>query len=196
VVTWNTFGLKTGLELRACKPNVPGASLNQNLKKKSRITMNWQGPIRLFKDDGTKAALPRTVPHSPGAYRVRVLREDGQPEPMHRLNRDDPDGILHIGTALYVRSRIMEFQRSAIRNSATARVRGGHNAGCNFSIYRYAQKFPLGTLYVDYCLQPTVDNADALEYRLHEDYQVRFLDRPPLDASAGRLSRGQVRQVP
>lgn len=33
-----SFGLKTGRELRICKPNSLGASLKRDLKKKSRLT--------------------------------------------------------------------------------------------------------------------------------------------------------------
>jgi hypothetical protein len=83
---------------------------------------------------------------------------------------------MHIGETADLSRRVGYFENAAAGGKAP------HQAGWNFSNYRCARLFSLARLYVDYCVTSTKQDARALEHQLHEDYQFRFLDRPPLDA--------------
>lgn len=135
----------------------------------------WSLPVRLFTTAGEREPLVN-VPKGSGAYRIRVLNCNMQPEIIRRVDGDDVDGILHIGESEYLRDRIRVFQKVA------AGGKGSHQAGSNFSDCNYARKFSLQNPYVDYQARPTKQGARNLEHELHEQYQAVFLDRPPLDA--------------
>jgi hypothetical protein len=83
---------------------------------------------------------------------------------------------LHIGETSDLRRRVGFFQNAAAGGAAP------HQAGWNFNNYRYERLFPLPKLCLDYRVTRTKPDARALEHQLHEQYQFRFLDRPPLDA--------------
>jgi excinuclease UvrABC nuclease subunit len=141
----------------------------------------WLHPIRLFTETVKRAQLA-DVPKTPGVYRVRVLTENLQPVALRRLNGDDADGILHIGTSSDLNRRIGEFQ------GAAAGISSPSQSGWNFHSYGYVEKFPLNTLHVDYRTTNTERDAENLERQLHEQYRRRFLDRPSLDAQGGKSS--------
>jgi hypothetical protein len=95
--------------------------------------------------------------------------------PLRRLDGDDNDGILHIGTTGVLADRIAAFQQTALQG------KGGSQSGWWFSHYGYVRKFALDSLYADCIVKATEDDARALERQLHEDYCIFFLDLPPLD---------------
>jgi excinuclease UvrABC nuclease subunit len=126
-------------------------------------------------ENGMRTLLSE-LPRKPGVYRIRVLHDDEQGEPINRVDGADSDGILHIGKATDLHSRARLFQGAAIGGKHP------HQGGWNFSNYRYSRRFPLRRLAVDWRVMPNERKARELEHQLHEDYQFRFLDRPPLDA--------------
>jgi hypothetical protein len=135
----------------------------------------WSAPIRLYLDNGARAPL-MAVPSAPGVYRIRVLRSDGLSEPISRTDGADDDGILHIGKSGDLQTRVKYFQGAAAGGKAASQ------AGWNFNNYRFVRRYPLVSLAVDWYRTANVLAARQLEHQLHEDYQFRFLDRPPLDA--------------
>lgn len=143
--------------------------------------VGWSQPVRLFDASRAKESLSM-IPARPGVYRVRVLNAKQQPVVLRRLDGDDPDGILHIGMTGKgggnLRSRITNFQQTALRG------KGPSQSGWVFNYYRYERRFSLDSLYVDYVVAASAQAARKLEHQLHEEYWLRFLDLPSLDAQA------------
>ena len=116
----------------------------------------------------------------PGVYRIRVFTRDGRPVPIPRLNGIDELGILHIGHSEQLGLRVRVFRQAA------EGLKAPHPAGRQFHQWGFASRFRPQDLRFDYVI--TIDKADAikLERHLHEEYRLRYLDKPPLDAQSGQ----------
>lgn len=140
----------------------------------------WEGPFPVDSDD---AAYRSQLQESPGIYRIRAFTSSRNPETLPRCNGTDPNGILHIGEAAYLRTRVRDFRNAAFRGG------NSHSAGCEFSDSGFASQFPKETIYYDFAQMASKEAAVKSEYELHVEYRKRFHDKPPLDASIGKKKR-------
>ena len=60
-------------------------------------------------DDGLRR---ETSLKSSGVYQIRLVRQDASPQIIHRLGKDDPTGILYIGSATNLQRRLKQFLAS------------------------------------------------------------------------------------
>ena len=116
-------------------------------------------------------------------YRIRAFDSQGQPVSIPRLNGVDPLGILHIGQSVRLGTRIREFRQAAEGKHAR------HPAGKQFHLWEFQRRVPLSSLRFDYVLVQNGGEAIKLERQLHEEYRRQYLDKPPLDAQSGQLSK-------
>jgi len=119
------------------------------------------------------------IPPFSGVYEIRWAIE-GRPRPIARVDGVDENGLLYIGKAENLRSRIKAFWRY-IRSE-----KGQHTAGYTYVFYDYEKKFRPDQLEVRWMTVPE-DEMDKEETRLLDEYINKYLDRPPLNLSIKRM---------
>ena len=118
------------------------------------------------------------VPLSSGVYQLSWAI-DGHTQPIHRLNGIDENGLLYIGKANDLKSRIRGFWRYITSE------KGKHTAGFTYIFYMYERKIKPEQLGVRWMLLPK-DEIDYIETNLLDDYLNKYLDSPPLNISIKR----------
>jgi excinuclease UvrABC nuclease subunit len=139
------------------------------------LSFNWSEPFPLF---DTKHHL--TVSGKPGVYRIRVFKPEGEPSPISRLAGLDSEGVLHIGKSNSLGRRIRQFRQAA------EGLKASQHAGREFVKWKFERMIPRERLRFDYFETEDEREALRLEKSLHDDYRLRFLDRPPLDSTSGQ----------
>jgi hypothetical protein len=104
---------------------------------------------------------------------------------MSRIAGTDHEGILHIGKSVNLKRRLRAFRRIVSRNEEN-----GHHAANEFINWGFVRVFPLERLMFDFALAASERSALDLERHLHVEYRKKYLDRPPLDATAGQDGAG------
>ena len=114
-----------------------------------------------------------SIPPFSGVYEIRWAIK-GTPQPIARVDGVDANGLLYIGKAENLRSRIKAFWRY-IRSE-----KGKHTAGYTYVFYDYERKFRPDQLEVRW-MTVSEDEMDREETRLLDEYVNKYLDRPPLN---------------
>jgi hypothetical protein len=139
--------------------------------------VNWSPPYLLF--DTTHHLGLR---YRAGVYRIRAFKNDDEPVLIKRFAGTDPLGILHIGKSNDLGTRIRTFRQAA------QGLKAQHHAGVEYFRWQYERLVPHSKLKYDYYMTQSERDALELEQALHEDYRMKFLDRPPLDSTSGQTA--------
>lgn len=140
--------------------------------------LKWSLPYLVFDAKHHLDVLGR-----PGVYRIRAFTEGRDPLPIPRAAGVDPLGMLHIGKSNDLGRRLRLFRR------AVEGAQASHQAGREYAKWHFERLVPRERLWFDYVLTAGGAEALALERRLHKEYRVQFLDRPPLDGTSGQSSK-------
>ena len=137
--------------------------------------MKWSRCIDVF-----DSSDHRDIYRTPGVYRIRAFGANGKPLPIKRFAAIDYEGILHIGKSKRLGLRIRTFRQAA------QGLRGAHQAGREYRLWKFGRKIPSKSLRYDYFITSNEREALVLERALHKEYRLKFLDRPPLDGTSGQ----------
>jgi excinuclease UvrABC nuclease subunit len=137
--------------------------------------VNWSESFPLF---STKHHL--TASGRPGVYRIRFFKPEGAPFSISRLAGVDRDGVLHIGKSNNLGRRIRQFRQAA------EGLKASQHAGKEFVKWKFDHMIAREMLRFDYFETRDEQDALKLEKALHDEYRLKFLDRPPLDSTSGQ----------
>jgi hypothetical protein len=118
------------------------------------------------------------VPPDAGVYQMRWAVNDG-PSSINRLDGVDEDGLLYIGKAKNLKTRLKALHRGIIRGRPT------HTAVYTYMWDNFDRKFKPEQLEVRWAITPE-EEIDDYEFALLGDYVEAYLDTPPLNISRGR----------
>lgn len=116
------------------------------------------------------------IPRQPGAYRIRVVTDDGRAHVIRRCFGDDAEGIIDIGESKNLRVRLSSLLR-CMRDVE----RGGHMAGWRYAFLGMQALFPIERLQVWFEVSGSKDEAYAREGELLAAYVRRHYELPPLN---------------
>lgn len=120
------------------------------------------------------SALPRAEPPgAPGVYVLSVRRQDGTPIALPRLLLPDPHGVIAIGAAADLRSRIRELRGHAADAVGRSNAR---MAAWQHAHLRLSERFP-GEIHVSWVES---DRSKAVEAEIRTAYVRAFGEPPPL----------------
>ena len=118
------------------------------------------------------------IPSSSGVYQLSWAL-NGHTQQIHRVDGIDENGLLYIGKANNLKSRIGDFWRYITSE------KGKHTAGFTYIFYGYERKLKPDQLQVRWMPLPE-DEIDEMETKLLDDYLNKYLDSPPLNISIKR----------
>lgn len=114
----------------------------------------------------------RTVTTGPGVYVIAANK------PLSRVVGVDRTGILDIGEAGWLRSRLRMFYRSASGNKKV-----NHSAGRHYLLFKLDRHIPFRTLRVRWTELKTKAEAKHMEGKLQREYIKHHCELPPLNAN-------------
>jgi hypothetical protein len=115
------------------------------------------------------------LPEREGIYQLRCVDGAGVPITIARLNNNDPDGIIYIGSSDNLRKRLKGFWRTI-----EIRDRSRHAAAWTYCSFGYDSIFPPNQ--IEFTYQVT-RNKVTTEFGLLLNYRKEFMDLPPLNSN-------------
>lgn len=138
----------------------------------------------------------KTIPNLSGTYEIRWSIK-GKPQSINRVNAVDKSGLLYIGKAKNLRSRIRAFWRDIRSEKLLDPREYAHTAAYTYMCYGYEKKFRPDHLEVRWIAGLATNlmdeiSVDQYEIYLMTEYILKYLDRPPLNVSARRFNENQL----
>lgn len=121
----------------------------------------------------------KTIPNSPGVYKIYSLNEKGKPHILSRLLGNDEEGVLYIGQSEKLNDRLRLLFRvlHPEKYKATA-----HTFGDKYRINNSLKmKFPVKSLAISF---EKVDDAKTCEEKLIRKYSEKFGEVPPCNSNS------------
>lgn len=109
--------------------------------------------------------------------------------PISRLKGSDEHGILTIGKASVLKTRIWTFWSGIMKNAESSAIVAGHMAGVRYQTYGLREHFPLTMLHVSWIALPDTDAAADEEASQVDEYIRQHLEPPPLNYCVPRARR-------